>query len=110
MSPDLPRGNAPRRTPLKRAWRCVSASPPHPAAPADKDLSKRQARLWKAFDRIPELSNASDLPFFAQFAYSQPFVGKLAAAGGRIVAGTDTPTQGLVPGFSLHRELELLVQ
>jgi len=50
------------------------------------------------------------MAFFAQFAYSQPFVSKVAAAGGRIVAGTDTPTPGLVPGFSLHRELELLVQ
>jgi len=34
----------------------------------------------------------------------------LIAAGARIVAGTDVPVFPLVPGFSLHRELSLLVQ
>jgi hypothetical protein len=31
-------------------------------------------------------------------------------AGVRIVAGTDTPSPSLVPGFSLHREMELMVR
>ena len=37
------------------------------------------------------------------------FVRAFAAAGGRIVTGTDAPNQLLVPGYSEHRELELLV-
>ena len=37
------------------------------------------------------------------------FVRSFAAAGGRVVTGTDAPNQLLVPGFSEHRELELLV-
>lgn len=39
----------------------------------------------------------------------QRFVGTYARLGGRIVAGTDTPQQFVVPGVSLHRELELYV-
>jgi imidazolonepropionase-like amidohydrolase len=37
------------------------------------------------------------------------FVRAFAAAGGRIATGTDAPNQLLVPGYSEHRELELLV-
>ena len=39
----------------------------------------------------------------------QRFVARYAHLGGRIVAGTDTPQQFVVPGASLHRELELYV-
>ena len=39
----------------------------------------------------------------------QRFVGRYGSMGGRIVAGTDTPQQFVVPGASLHRELELYV-
>ncbi|GEM_PF-1498115 len=38
------------------------------------------------------------------------FVGMLAKAGVKIIAGTDSPNPFIVPGFSLHQELELLVQ
>jgi cytosine/adenosine deaminase-related metal-dependent hydrolase len=37
-------------------------------------------------------------------------VGSLHAAGARVVAGTDAPALFVVPGFALHRELELLVE
>jgi len=37
------------------------------------------------------------------------FVGELHQAGGRIVAGSDTPNPFVVPGLSLHDELSLLV-
>jgi imidazolonepropionase-like amidohydrolase len=50
---------------------------------------------------------------FAAFRRSRPaqdlFVRTFAAAGGRIVTGTDAANQLLVPGYSEHRELELLV-
>jgi imidazolonepropionase-like amidohydrolase len=39
----------------------------------------------------------------------QRFVGVYARLGGKIAAGTDTPQQFVVPGASLHRELELYV-
>lgn len=38
------------------------------------------------------------------------FVARFVRAGGRVVAGSDTPTPGVVPGYGLHRELELLVE
>jgi imidazolonepropionase-like amidohydrolase len=49
----------------------------------------------------------------AQFKRSLPvlqrFVGLYAKLGGKIAAGTDTPQQFVVPGASLHREMELYV-
>jgi imidazolonepropionase-like amidohydrolase len=39
----------------------------------------------------------------------QRFIKTYRQLGGRIVAGTDTPQQFVVPGASLHRELELYV-
>ncbi len=39
----------------------------------------------------------------------QRFVGLYARLGGSIAAGTDSPQQFVVPGASLHRELELYV-
>jgi imidazolonepropionase-like amidohydrolase len=38
------------------------------------------------------------------------FVARLQSAGGQVVAGTDTSNPYVVPGASLHRELELLVE
>lgn len=38
------------------------------------------------------------------------FVARLQNAGGQVVAGTDTSNPYVVPGASLHRELELLVE
>lgn len=50
---------------------------------------------------------------FAAFRASRPnqdlFLRAFRAAGGRIIAGTDAANQLLVPGWSLHTELELLV-
>lgn len=47
--------------------------------------------------------------FRAARANQDLFVRIFRAAGGRVVAGTDAANQMLVPGASLHRELELLV-
>ena len=38
------------------------------------------------------------------------FVARLQSAGGQVVAGSDTSNPYVVPGASLHRELELLVE
>ena len=51
---------------------------------------------------------------FEAFRRSRPkqdlFVRAFAKAGGRLATGTDAPNQLLVPGYSEHRELELLVR
>jgi len=79
--------------------------------PALADVPDRARRAWD----IPEMINRagwSDADFTA-FRRSRPvedlFVRLFAAAGGRIAAGTDAPNQLLIPGYSEHRELELLV-
>ena len=50
---------------------------------------------------------------FALFRRSRPnqdlFLRLFAGLGGRVAAGTDAPNQLLVPGYSEHREMELLV-
>jgi len=38
------------------------------------------------------------------------FVARLQSAGGQVVAGSDTSNPYVIPGASLHRELELLVE
>jgi imidazolonepropionase-like amidohydrolase len=54
---------------------------------------------------------AADFPAFRSSRANQDlFIREFRAAGGRIIAGTDASNQLLVPGLSLHRELELLVQ
>ena len=47
--------------------------------------------------------------FRAARANQNLFVRLFRGAGGRVVAGTDAANQMLIPGTSLHRELELLV-
>jgi imidazolonepropionase-like amidohydrolase len=87
---------------------------PYAVDPAERYVSPRLRSFWTGDDRLPSLSSASDRAsesgFLVHFVAAQRFVAKLDAAGGRIVAGTDAPTPGVVPGFSLHRELELLVR
>ncbi len=41
---------------------------------------------------------------------TQEFVRRFHAAGGRVLAGTDSPAFLVAPGFDIHRELELLVE
>ncbi len=51
---------------------------------------------------------------FAAFRAARPrqdlFLRRFAAAGGTIAAGTDASNQMLIPGYSEHREMALLVQ
>ncbi|MGD9858285.1 MAG: amidohydrolase family protein [Planctomycetaceae bacterium] len=45
-----------------------------------------------------------------EFAKYQELTGKLFRAGVRLLAGTDAPEPQVTPGFSLHQELEMLVE
>lgn len=45
-----------------------------------------------------------------EFAKYQELTGKLYRAGVPLLAGTDSPEPNVTPGFSLHQELELLVE
>ncbi|MBA3522591.1 MAG: amidohydrolase family protein [Gemmatimonadales bacterium] len=76
-----------------------------------KAVPELERRRWNVPEMITRAGwSAAD---FAAFRRSRPmqdfFLRKFHAAGGRIAAGTDASNQLLVPGYSQHRELELLV-
>jgi imidazolonepropionase-like amidohydrolase len=81
-------------------------------AMALSDVPAAQQREWDVpgFIARADWSDAD----FASFRLSRPkqdlFLRVFARVGGRIAAGTDAANQLLVPGFSEHQELELLVR
>jgi imidazolonepropionase-like amidohydrolase len=85
-----------------------------PAVLADTTLRAvpelQQAR-WNVADMIRRAGwTEQDYPAFRAGRPKQDlFLRLFAAAGGRIATGTDASNQLLVPGYSEHRELELLV-
>jgi imidazolonepropionase-like amidohydrolase len=79
--------------------------------PALVDVPAAQQQQWDVPGFIARAGwTDSD---FAAFRRSRPnqdlFLRLFAAAGGRIAAGTDASNQLLVPGYTEHREMELLV-
>lgn len=80
--------------------------------PALADVPATQLKEWDVSSLIARAGwTGAD---FASFRRSRPnqdfFLRVFAAAGGRIAAGTDASNQLLVPGYSEHREMELLVR
>ena len=69
-----------------------------------------QAR-WNVSDMVRRAGGTDqDYPAFRAGRPKQDlFLRLFAAAGGRIATGTDASNQLLIPGYSEHRELELLV-
>jgi imidazolonepropionase-like amidohydrolase len=67
-----------------------------------------QARWERIFKE--EYPIAGDKLAARRWEVSRQIVKTLHAAGVRILAGTDAPMPQVYPGFSLHKELELLVE
>jgi imidazolonepropionase-like amidohydrolase len=71
-------------------------------------MVEEEVKGWK--DSVFEVPAELQATAVEAFHKQQRFVGMCNQAGVRIIAGTDGPSIGrLVPGFGLHRELELLV-
>jgi imidazolonepropionase-like amidohydrolase len=69
---------------------------------------EENVKYWK--DPIFEVPVELRVAAVEAFHKQQDFIGMCKQAGVRIIAGTDGPSIGrLMPGFGLHRELELLV-
>jgi imidazolonepropionase-like amidohydrolase len=70
-----------------------------------------QQTRWNVPDMVRRAGwSAEDYPAFRAARPQQDrFLRLFAAAGGRIATGTDASNQLLIPGYSEHRELELLV-
>ena len=73
----------------------------------------RPLRDFWAADRETRLTNYSAGPLETRrktFRKYQDLVGMLHEAGAKILVGTDAPEPQVAPGYSLHKEMELLVE
>jgi imidazolonepropionase-like amidohydrolase len=70
-----------------------------------------QQRRWNVPDMVRRAGWTDEdyLAFRAARPRQDEFLRLFAAAGGRFATGTDASNQLLIPGYSEHRELELLV-
>lgn len=85
-----------------------------PAILASKDLKTvpdSQVKKWDLPGMVARAgwTGADFTAFRASRGNQDLFLREFRSAGGRIVAGTDASNQMLVPGLSLHTELQLLV-
>jgi imidazolonepropionase-like amidohydrolase len=73
-------------------------------------VPETEQRRWNVPDMVKRAGwTAEDYPAFRAARPQQDrFLRMFAAAGGRIATGTDASNQLLIPGYSEHRELELL--
>ncbi len=80
--------------------------------PALADVPPEQQRDWDVSGMISRAGwTEQDFQAFRRSrAVQDLFVRLFVAAGGRVAAGTDASNQMLVPGYSQHREMELLVR
>lgn len=79
--------------------------------PALTDVPADTLRAWAPADIMgrAKWTPATLAQFKQVLPILQRFVRRYAELGGRVAAGTDTAQQFVVPGASLHRELELYV-
>ena len=80
--------------------------------PALQDVPEAQQRDWDVHGLISRAGwTEADFQAFRRSRANQDlFIRQFAGAGGRLAAGTDAANQMLVPGYSEHREMELLVR
>ena len=80
--------------------------------PDNLGMPRRLRDFW-AEDRKRRLTSYSAGPLETRrrtFRKYQDLVGMLHQAGARILVGTDAPEPQVAPGYSLHTEMELLVE
>lgn len=74
--------------------------------PGTKALTEDLAKYWTTMN--PYTGRPADVWANQAYAFQRPLVRALFKAGVRIMAGTDTPLPIMVPGASLHQEVEEL--
>ncbi|MBA2628125.1 MAG: amidohydrolase family protein [Gemmatimonadales bacterium] len=79
--------------------------------PALADVPAAQRAAWNVPDMIQRAGwTAADFAAFRQSRARQDlFIREFRAAGGLVAAGTDATNQMLIPGYSEHEEMALLV-
>lgn len=75
-------------------------------------VPEEERRRWDVADMIARAGwNRADFEAFRRSrAVQDRFLRIFQAKGGRVAVGTDASSQMLIPGYSVHRELELLVR
>ena len=76
-----------------------------------REVPEAEQRRWNVPDMIARAHwTADDFPVFRRARPLQDlFLRQFQAAGGRIATGTDASNQLLIPGYSEHQEMALLV-
>lgn len=78
--------------------------------PDQKRVPERMRRYWEAYRQKSNLPAATRETRQREVKKYQELTGILHRAGVMILAGTDTPEPFVTPGYSLHQELEMLVE
>lgn len=80
--------------------------------PALQDVPEAERKEWDVQGLIARIGwTETDFEAFQKSRANQDlFIRQFAAAGGRLAAGTDAAGPMLIPGYSEHREMELLVR
>ena len=65
-------------------------------------------REWAAYEEYVEKDPAQRARIADMLAFHEPLVRTLNEAGVPLLAGTDAPIPGIVPGFALHEEIAAL--
>lgn len=73
-------------------------------------VPKRMRHSWDAYRRDASLTSATRELRLEEVRKYQELTGILHRAGVTLLVGTDTPEPFVPPGFSLHQELEMLVE
>lgn len=73
-------------------------------------VPRRMLDYWQSYRRESNLSPATRTSRIKEVQKYKELTGRLCRAGVPLMAGTDTPEPFVPPGYSLHQELELLVE
>jgi hypothetical protein len=76
--------------------------------PDDSFMPKRLRHFWPGYG--PKMTPATLELRRRQFKKYQELTGLLFRSGVQLLCGTDTPEPNVPPGFSMHQELQLLVE
>ena len=73
-------------------------------------LPKKVKSIWINKANNSKQKESSEFLSLVHGEWALQMIAKLKSANVKILAGTDTPISYLTPGFSLHKELEMLVK